>query len=565
MLNQIRDCAPRLYRMAYHAYGQDSLLSVSNDLVASASGVQQGDPAGPAFFCLALKPLTDTLQSELTPCYLDDCTLGGAPADVIADIKKVQDYQRQSGLELNTAKCELFVVAGSDAQRRSAIAGVQQRLPGVTMVTRETLSLLGAPLLAEAMQTSATKKRVKIERLCRRVADMHPQQALYLLRHSLLVPRVIYLLRTAPYMDSPHPLQEFDSLFRSTTEAVLNKSLPASVWAKATLPLDCGGLGIRSPTSIATPCYVSSLHSTTVLTQQLLPPNLHRACDDEATSRRDYFTHENPGADPTTDWASQAALDGIICAQRMREIDAASDSDAERARLQASRHRFARRWLEALPSSMVGTLLDPLHFRVSVSIRLGGTFCEPHPCNAALCQSQVDSTGLHGLVCAQSAGWHPRHDMLNAVIADGFRSARVPNRREPGHLLLADGKRPDGVTLVPYSRGRCVIWDACVRHTLAASYIGRTAKEVGAAASEAERAKLRKYATFANTYTVVPLAFETLGSLGASTNEFLDELASRIRMERGNRRAGEYFLQHLSLSLQRGNALAVLGSMGPLD
>ena len=140
----------------------------------------------------------------------------------------------------------------------------------------------------------------------------------------------------------------------------------------------------------------------------------------------------------------------------------------------------------------------------------------------------------------------------------------VPNRREPAHLLLADGKRPDRVTLVPYSRGRCVIWDACVRHTLAASYVGRTAREVGAAASEAERAKLRKYATFATAYTIVPLAFETLGSLGATTNDFLDDLAARIRLEKGNPRAGQYFLQHLSLSLQRGNALAVLGSMGPV-
>ena len=72
----------------------------------------------------------------------------------------------------------------------------------------------------------------------------------------------------------------------------------------------------------------------------------------------------------------------------------------------------------------------------------------------------------------------------------------------------------------------------------------------------------RKYASFAQDYNIVPLAFETLGSLGTITEAFLSDLAKRIRLAKGDTRAGKYFLERLSLSLQRGNALAVMGTMG---
>ena len=51
-----------------------------------------------------------------------------------------------------------------------------------------------------------------------------------------------------------------------------------------------------------------------------------------------------------------------------------------------------------------------------------------------------------------------------------------------------DGKRPDGLTLVPWQGGRCLTWDTTIVDTLAVSYvqIGSTAP-AGAANTAAAR------------------------------------------------------------------------------
>ncbi|XP_063371156.1 zinc finger protein 596-like [Cydia amplana] len=47
--------------------------------------------------------------------------------------------------------------------------------------------------------------------------------------------------------------------------------------------------------------------------------------------------------------------------------------------------------------------------------------------------------------------------------AKALVSANVPCVLEPPGLCRTDGKRPDGLTLVPWQKGRCLLWDAtCV-------------------------------------------------------------------------------------------------------
>ena len=53
----------------------------------------------------------------------------------------------------------------------------------------------------------------------------------------------------------------------------------------------------------------------------------------------------------------------------------------------------------------------------------------------------------------------------------------------------ADMKRPDGVTLLPWSRGRCLLWDATCPDTLGPSHLNRTSVETGAAARVVESPK----------------------------------------------------------------------------
>ena len=73
--------------------------------------------------------------------------------------------------------------------------------------------------------------------------------------------------------------------------------------------------------------------------------------------------------------------------------------------------------------------------------------------------------------------------------------AGVPSSKEPAGLLRDDGKRPDGMTLIPWSRGKPVTWEVTVVNSLAQSYLhlGGSTFTPGAAAEHAATIKEAKY------------------------------------------------------------------------
>jgi len=96
---------------------------------------------------------------------------------------------------------------------------------------------------------------------------------------------------------------------------------------------------------------------------------------------------------------------------------------------------------------------------VAVGLRLGLDICEPHSCRCGLV---VDARGLHSLVCKQASERSSRHHMLNDFVARALAAAGVPAVKEPAGLVRQDGKRPDGLTLIPYANGRSLTWDVTV-------------------------------------------------------------------------------------------------------
>ncbi|XP_063534987.1 uncharacterized protein LOC134744969 [Cydia strobilella] len=203
-------------------------------------------------------------------------------------------------------------------------------------------------------------------------------------------------------------------------------------------------------------------------------------------------------------------------------------SGADRARLNAASAPESGAWMHALPSPNLGTLLDNDSLRVAVALRLGCDVCQPHLC---ICGSMVESNGHHALSCCRCAGRFPRHHALNDIVRRALVSANVPCVLEPPGLSRSDGKRPDGLTLVPWEKGKCLLWDATCVSTFAASHLGRTVRSAGAAAEQAASLNRDKYSGLTN-YLFVPLAVETSGCWCAEAKTFLGELGRRLR-ERG--------------------------------
>ena len=192
-------------------------------------------------------------------------------------------------------------------------------------------------------------------------------------------------------------------------------------------------------------------------------------------------------------------------------LDEASD-DVSRARLLAAATKESGAWLHALPVSSLGLRMDDDSLRIAVGLRLGAPICGPHLCHH--CGAEVDVLGRHGLSCRKSEGRHHRHAAVNDIIHRTLVSAHVPSRLEPPGLLRSDGKRPDGVTVVPWRCGKLLVWDATCPDTLAPSYSSHATLAAGEVAALAEERKVAKYNGLPVTHSFTPVAIETLGAIG---------------------------------------------------
>jgi len=548
--------------MAYQAYAEQTILFNDDVQLSSCSGVQQGDPCGPALFCFAIKGLVEELQSDCTPWYLDDGVLIGDPLTVKSDLERIIDFAETSGLHLSPSKCEVYAFGGgNDEDRKSAVATIRKCIPEITRP--QDLSWLGAPLLEDGVPPICEKKAKDMTSMCSRLPLLSSQQGAYILRHSLSASRVIYLLRCSPLYKQPEAPKLIDDVICNSLECIVNLTCDARFKIKATLPIKAGGLGFRLPSDLALPCYAASVASTRYLVMSLLPQDFHEGLKHSMDDLEDLVKSKCDEAGQLPSLSDQAAIDEILWSKTVRELENSSEDDFERARLRASREPLSQKWVDVLPSEQVGTLLSNQQFRVAVGLKLGARLCLPHHC--VHCHHEVSSTGEHGLSCTRSQGRHYRHSTINEEIKRALIAAEVPAVREPQSLFRDDGRRPDGMTMVPWEKGKCLVWDATVVDTLAASYVEHTAKTKGAAAHRAEEAKRRKYQNLGREFLFLPLAFETLGSASEQTFDFLEELSRRLVQTSGDLRAGKFFLQRLSLCLVRGNAASVLGTMQEVE
>jgi len=192
--------------------------------------------------------------------------------------------------------------------------------------------------------------------------------------------------------------------------------------------------------------------------------------------------------------------------------------------------------------------------RVAVGLRLGCTICEVHLCP---CGATVDTLGRHALSCKKNAARTQRHAWLNDLIYRALIRADIPAVKEPLGLSRNDGKRPDGLTLVPWQTGRSATWDVTVIDTLAQSYLEQSATRAGSAAEVAATRKSAKYTTLANSYLFFPVAMETLGPLSNDAQAFLSEIGRRATLCTGDSKESSFLYQRLSVAVQRFNAVCL--------
>ena len=246
--------------------------------------------------------------------------------------------------------------------------------------------------------------------------------------------------------------------------------------------------------------------------------------------------------------------DEAVCKIEYNNLLQCSSSHIASARLLAAAAPHTGAWLQALPSPALGLHLSEDAVRISVALRIGAPVTQPHRCR---CGQAVHSDGHHGLSCKKSAGRLPRHSQLNDIVKRSLSSAGIQSWLEPLGLDRGDGRRPDGLTVFPFSGGKSLCWDATCSDTYSKSAINESASKAGVAADRAEERKRNFYANIATSYRFEPLSFETTGTMGTSTSKFVAELGRRITGITGEKRETAWLRQRLSIAIVNGNAAAV--------
>lgn len=131
------------------------------------------------------------------------------------------------------------------------------------------------------------------------------------------------------------------------------------------LPVKYGGIGIRSCGDLATPAFLSSIHSTKSLVGLILKSNAIKiayledsllACKSISLS---LLSPEHP--------EYQSNWDLTIIKYKMERISTSSDIDS--ARMLVLQRPESGAWLHALPSKYLGTLLDKTSLRIAISLQ----------------------------------------------------------------------------------------------------------------------------------------------------------------------------------------------------
>jgi hypothetical protein len=428
---------------------------------------------------------------------------------------------------------------------------------GFSQLGKSQSQLLGAPLLqGQAMNSLLEARCNDLDRIMGRLALLGAHDALVILRAAFGSPIILHILRSSPCFGHAS-LRHFDELLRSGLEKIVNCEIGDLAWSQASLPIRNGGLGIRSVVVLAPSAFLASAASTLSLQMAILAGfkvNEDSLVDDCQKYWIDSFYAHPPNSDEV---GSQRAWDMAAIETAKDALEAGITDVRDRARLLAVMAPHSGDWLKALPISACGLRLSDDEVRIAVCLRLGCNTGMPHSCK---CGAAVDCFGIHGLSCRLSAGRQSRHHSLNDIVYHALIRAGLPSIKEPSGSMKEDARRPDGVTLVPWSSGKCLAWDATVTDTMAFTHSNRTVHVAGSAAEFIAAAKTRKYESLTTTKIFVPLAFETYGPICSEGVAFIEELGRRITSVSDDPRETSFLFQRLSVAVQRGNAVSVLAT-----
>jgi len=233
--------------------------------VSASQGVTQGDPAGPAFFSLAIRDFACELASHAPGVWIiDDATVVGPKESLRAALgflaARIGSAQSVEGLIVNWEKTSVWFPPGAWPAHNDP------DFSRVRWAPMEGVTLLGSPV-GTANHIKAWMDR-KVDELITLVDDVfsgaYAQDALVLYQRCI-APKLVYLLRTTPTALLEAPVQRFDrhvwyrvaKSVRGVDDSFLDHEHHL-IESQARLSTRMGGLGLHPLAELAYPAFSSS-------------------------------------------------------------------------------------------------------------------------------------------------------------------------------------------------------------------------------------------------------------------------------------------------------------------
>ena len=153
----------------------------------------------------------------------------------------------------------------------------------------------------------------------------------------------------------------------------------------------------------------------------------------------------------------------------------------------------------------------------------------------------------------------PRHSAVNYLVKRSLSSIEVPSILEPPGLFRSDGRRVDGVSVIPWQAGHPLAWDVTCCDTFASTYKSLAASGAGSVANAAEHRKIQLYEDLKPTHAFIPIAIETSGVFGEKALAFFREIGKCLRLKTNDPQSLFHLCQRISVYVKKFNCVSVLG------
>ena len=284
-------------------------------------------------FCLGIHNLISSFKSEFGAFYLDDETLRGTVNSIKEDLTYLAHQSSQLGLASNQSKSKVI------CHNRDSLNELTSDFSCLRYTDPSNAVLLGSPIgdiqsIDTILQLKIENQKLMGEHLPLKLLEAH--DALYLLRHTFSLPKLLYVLRSAPCFLSSL-LGSFDSTLCTMLESICNVKLGDTSWLQASLPINSGGLGIRSAVMLAPTAFLASTAGSTLISQAILPSRMHQPFTPMCSHALSLWSKYSNSSDPPSGLSasSQRTWDEPVIKSCFTSLVNSSQEPREKARFLA--------------------------------------------------------------------------------------------------------------------------------------------------------------------------------------------------------------------------------------